>query len=71
MPNYCVNIKAQPGSDDHEVHDLDSRQGCLPAPANRRALGFFADCRAAVRAARAWYDDVNGCARCCPACHTT
>jgi hypothetical protein len=71
MPNYCVNTNAQSGSNDHEVHDLASTFGCLPAPANRRDLGAHADCRSAVRTAKTHYADVNGCAHCCPACHTT
>lgn len=71
MPSYCVNKNAQPGSGDHEVHDLASTLGCLPAPANRVSLGYHPDCRSAVQAAELRYADVNGCARCCPACHTT
>ncbi len=71
MPEYCVNKNAQPGSDDHEVHDLSSQQGCLPNPENRLNLGTFASCGGAVEAAKQHYDDVNGCYYCANECHTT
>lgn len=70
MPNYCVNRNAQPGSKDHEVHDLASAYGCLPSAENRLTLGWHADCSGAVRQARAYYTDVNGCRWCATACHT-
>ena len=71
MPNYCVNNRAQPGSGDHEVHDLASTKSCLPDPINRHALGWHADCTGAVAAAKLIYSDVNGCYYCAYACHTT
>ena len=71
MPNYCVRTVAQPGSGDHEVHDLASQYGCLPHPSNQRNLGWHADCASAVRAARSIYSDVNGCFYCANRCHTT
>jgi hypothetical protein len=70
MPNYCVNRNAQVGSGDHEVHDLASPYGCLPNPANRVTLGWHADCSGAVRQAKQYYSDANGCAYCATACHT-
>jgi hypothetical protein len=71
MPNYCVNKHAQPGSGDHEVHDLATIKGCLPSPANRIDLGWHASCRGAVAAAKSHYNDVNGCYYCANECHTT
>jgi hypothetical protein len=71
MPTYCVNTVAQPYSRDHEVHNLDSGCSYLPAPANRLALGWQPGCRDAVAKAKQTYSDVNGCAYCCPECHTT
>lgn len=71
MPEFCVNINAQPGSNDHEVHDLGSTKGCLPAPANRINLGYHATCSGAVAAAKSYYSDTNGCYYCANACHTT
>jgi len=71
MPDYCVNMNAQPGSGDHEVHDLSSTKGCLPSPSSRIALGWYANCDDAVRAAKSFYGDVNGCYYCAYACHTT
>lgn len=67
MPDYCANTKTPPWSEAHEVHDLASTLGCLPAPANRKALGTHSDHHSAVREARAYFSDVSPCARCCPA----
>lgn len=71
MPEYCVNKNAQPGTGDHEVHDLSSQKGCLPDFANRLNLGWYASCEGAVEAAKRYYDDVNGCYYCANECHTT
>lgn len=71
MPYYCVNKTAQSGSGDHEVHDLASTHNCLPAPTNRIDLGYHSTCSGAVEAAKAYYQDANGCYWCAGACHTT
>lgn len=71
VPRYCVNTNAQPGTGDHEVHDLDSQKGCLPDPVNQLDLGTHDSCSGAVAAAKQHYDDVNGCYYCANACHTT
>lgn len=71
MPEYCVNSNPQPGSGDHEVHDLSVGQHCLPVPANRVALGWHSTCADAVNQAKQTYDDVNGCYYCANDCHTT
>ena len=63
MPNYCVNRNVDhPG--DHEVHDLDSTLGCLPAPANRLNLGQHASSVEAVAAAQVHFPTANGCRWC-------
>ncbi|MXY64607.1 MAG: hypothetical protein F4206_06200 [Gammaproteobacteria bacterium] len=70
--NYCVNSNAQYISEDHEVHNLDNHKNCLPNPVNRVPLGAYLDCHGAVaRAKQLGYSTANGCAHCCPACHTT
>jgi hypothetical protein len=71
MPNFIVNRNAQVGSGDHEVHDLASTRGCLPLEENRLSLGIHATCSEAVRDAKRYYSDSNGCAWCIPGCHTT
>lgn len=71
MPNYCVNSNSQPLTGDHEVHDEASTLGCLPEPKHRVALGWHSNCASAVAAASRIYTDVNGCAYCAEACHTT
>jgi len=70
MPSFCVNRNAQ-SNGDHEVHDLSSTQGCLPTASTRIDLGFYSSCVGAVTAAKRYYSQVNGCARCAGACHTT
>ena len=71
MPYWCVNKVAQSGSGDHEVHDLASTYNCLPDPVNRLELGYFSDCSGAVKAAKDYYSDSNGCYYCARDCHTT
>ncbi len=68
MSRYYVNKNGQ-ANGDHEVH----RTGCsfMPNPENRIYLGDFATCGPAVRAARAYYSQVNGCYYCSKACHTS
>ena len=65
---YYVNKNAQ-WNGDHEVHN----SGCswLPDVSNRIYLGDFSTSRAAVREARKYYNQVNGCFYCCPESHTT
>ena len=68
MANYYVNKNAQTNGD-HEVH----KSGCshMPYEVNRIYLGDFTACSAAVRAAKAYYTQVNGCYYCSNPCHTT
>ena len=63
---YYVNKNAQ-ANGDHEVH----RPTCiwLPNEANRIYLGSFATSQEALRAARSYYSQVDGCAYCCPEIH--
>lgn len=70
MPTYCVN-KSQQDNGDHEVHDTSTERGCLPSQSNRQNLGFHSGCASAVSAARSYFAQVNGCANCAPACHTS
>ena len=68
MALYYVNKNAQ-SNGDHEVH----KTGCswLPKIENRIYLGVFSSCSPAVTKARSHYTQVNGCAHCSPACHTS
>jgi hypothetical protein len=67
MANYCVN-RGQQSNGDHEVH----KEGCQywPTPANVQILGGHSNCTDAVRAARVYYTQVNGCKTCSLPCHT-
>ena len=64
---YYVNDNAQ-SNGDHEVHTATCNW--LPAPQNRTYLGDFTNCNDAVRAARRYYTQVNGCYFCSRPCHT-
>lgn len=68
MASYYVNKNAQPNGD-HEVHV----EGCLrmPLPHNRQHLGNFTSCHDAVRAAKIYFHQSNGCYYCCNPCHTS
>ena len=67
MPEYYVNKQAQKNGD-HEVH----KGGCshMPSPQNKKYLGVFSSCHAAVREAKKYYRQSNGCYYCSNACHT-
>lgn len=67
MEEYYVNKVAQTNGD-HEVHV--STCIYLPSIENRQRLGYFSSCSEAVREAKNFYSQSNGCFRCCPACHT-
>ena len=66
--NYYVNDVAQPNGD-HEVH----RDGCqfMPAAPNRTYLGYFELCVQAVREAKRYHRQANGCFYCSLPCHTS
>ncbi|WP_066684558.1 hypothetical protein [Christensenella intestinihominis] len=65
---FYVNKNAQ-NNGDHEVH----RAICnwLPEPENRQYLGDFAASQDAVREAKKYYSQVNGCYYCCLETHTS
>jgi len=68
MPRFCVNSNAQ-SNGDNEVH----KQGCnwWPSPDNCVDLGDHPTCREAVAKAKLTYQNADGCAYCCPECHTS
>jgi len=67
MASYYVNKNSQ-ANGDHEVH----RTGCsfMPNAENRQYLGEFTNCRDAVKKAKEFYTQVNGCYYCSRECHT-
>lgn len=68
MARYYVNEQPQ-SNGDHEVHT----ESCsfLPDLRNRKYLGTFSNCHAAVREAKKHYTQVNGCYWCSRPCHTS
>lgn len=68
MTRYYVNKNAQPNGD-HEVHT--SHCSRLPDEANRLYLGLFSNCHDAVREAKKYYAQSDGCYYCSNPCHTS
>ena len=52
----------------HEVHKSACRY--LPSEDNRVYLGYFNSTAEAMLKAKMYYLNVDGCAVCCPECHT-
>lgn len=68
MATYYVNKKAQ-SNGDHEVHTSDCRY--LPNSENRIYLDEYNNCRDAVKKAKQYFSQVNGCYYCSYECHTS
>ena len=68
MAKYYVNDKAQSDSGDHEVHEPSCKYFSLIK--SKTFLGSFDSCHGAVKKAKTIYPKSDGCADCCPACHT-
>ncbi|KKQ06979.1 MAG: hypothetical protein US18_C0028G0002 [Parcubacteria group bacterium GW2011_GWB1_36_5] len=70
MSKYIINKNAQ-STGENEVHE-EARCDHLPLLENRIFIGFFDTCRAAIATAKAKWprNIIDGCAYCCPACHT-
>lgn len=68
MKKYYIDKNAQP-TGVHVIHIYDN----CPTPAdpeNRVDLGSHALCLTAIRKAKQYYDEVDGCKNCIPKCHT-
>lgn len=65
--NFYVNKKAQ-ANGDHEVHRVTC--SWLPDVENRIYLGDFDTSQTALREARKYFSQVDGCCYCCPEIHT-
>lgn len=68
MDYYYVNKNAQ-ANGDHEVHKSTCRY--LPNTLNLLGLGYFDNCKDAVKEAKKYYVQSNGCYYCSYACHTS
>lgn len=66
MPNYYVNNNAQT-TGEHEVH----QEGCeyLQIAVSKKFLGFFIRCSDAIKEAKKYYSNVDGCKYCSSECH--
>lgn len=66
LNNYYVNKEDQ-NNGDHEVHkDYCVR---LPSTENRLFLGIFSTDQEALKEAKKYYKNADGCAYCCPSIH--
>lgn len=67
MHRYYVNKNAQP-TGEHEVHQASC--GWMPREENCISLGLHENCHSAVRKAKEYYSNVDGCYYCCNECHS-
>lgn len=65
---FYVNKNAQVNGE-HEVHRLTC--SWLPDVENRVYLGDFDTSAQAIREAKKYYNNVDGCAFCCPESHNS
>ncbi len=63
---YYVNRHPQEGGE-HEVHNVHCER--KPLVEHRQLLGDFINCQEALKAAKKYYREVDGCYYCCPDCH--
>jgi len=68
MASYYVNDNEQ-SNGDHEVHV--STCSWFSFINSKTYLGEFYTCAPAVTKAKTIYSQSNGCAYCCPSCHTS
>jgi hypothetical protein len=66
MHQFCVSLDADENRS-HIVH-LDGCPG-WPALKFTRLLGLYEYCGEALRAARMFFGQVDGCSQCTPQCH--
>jgi hypothetical protein len=65
MADYYVNKNPQT-TGEHEIHSSECIY--LPKVENRQHLGDFNKCQPAIKKAREYYTDVNGCFYCSYEC---
>ena len=63
---YYVNKNAQ-YSGEHEIHTSDC--AFLPSVENRIFLGYFNNSSEALKVAKQYFNNVDGCFYCCPKSH--
>ena len=66
MPLYYLNERAN-SNDNHIVHKAMCVR--LPFIESKKTLGYFPECRDAIREAKKIYNRVNGCEVCISRCH--
>ena len=66
MTNYIMNINSQ-SNGDHKIHKMTCDR--LPNLGNRLYLGDFQSCHDAVREAKKYDPEADGCLHCSPECN--
>ena len=66
MPNYYVNMEAN-SNGVHEMHTHDCRY--LPISNKKVYLGYFFECKDAIKKAKEFYKKVNACSHCSSKCY--
>ncbi|WP_417480242.1 hypothetical protein [Maricaulis maris] len=75
VAEYILNKNKQSAAagGNYEVHNV-STCSYLPNPENRIHIGYYETCGPAKAEAKRKFpanaSDIDGCAHCCPACHT-
>lgn len=71
MATFIINKNRQT-TGEHEVHNASVPCTHMPDVENQVLVGNFIDCHGALNAARNANPSlsIDGCAYCCPACHT-
>lgn len=68
MKHYYVNKVAQ-SNGDNEVHTQDCTY--LPNIINREYVGYFSNCKHAIRKAKENFPNADGCFHCSYSCHNS
>jgi len=69
MSQFCVNQNTD-REGNHEVHNISKGCKTMPNLENQLGLGEFPSCHGAVEKAKKTFPKADGCANCCPDCHT-
>ncbi len=70
MARYIVTKKPHENGE-HIVHNLGTWCPDLPDSVDQKSLGNFPTCQAAVREAKKFFENINGCIKCSRPCHTS
>lgn len=67
LKKYYVGLVTANPNNNHEVHKETCRE--LPSPRNREYLGAYSRSEDALKEAKRYFKDADGCRICCPEIH--